>query len=172
MHRTHLRGRIGTWRHLELLGSGCELVDQFLGDRFEDVHALHREARLAGIEEPADGDRLARLLDVGVVANDGGVTAAELERDVLQVGRRLRHNLLAGLGLAGESDLADLGVLDHFLANHGAGADHDIENTGRKTTLVHQLDEADGGKGGAAGGLGDHGVPDGEGGRDLVGEQG
>ena len=91
---------------------------------------------------------------------------------MLQVGRRLRHDLLAGLGLAGESNLADLGVLDQLLAHHRAGADHDVEDTGRKTTLVHQLDEADRGKRGAAGRLGDHGVPDGEGGRDLVGQQG
>src|SRR5207302_1345450 len=172
VHRAHLGGGVATRRDLQLPGSGGQFFDQLVGNRLEDIHALHGQAGLAGVEEAANGNRLARLLDVGVIADDGGVAPTELEGHVLQVRSRLGHHLLPGLSFARESDLAYLGILDQLLAHHRAGPDDHVEYARWESTLVHQLDQADGGKRGRAGGLGDHRVPDREGGSDLVGKQG
>ena len=66
-----------------------------LGQRVDDVgvdlgrgdHARRRRAVLAGVEVAADGDRLGRERDVGVVEDDHRRLAAELEVHALEVGR-------------------------------------------------------------------------------------
>ena len=58
-------------------------------------------------------DRVGRALDragVGVVEDDVGALAAELERDLVQVARRGLHDQLADLGRAGERDLVHVVV--------------------------------------------------------------
>src|SRR4051812_27017253 len=63
--------------------------------------------------DPADG-----LLDVGVVEDNVGRLAAELERDLLQVGRRGGlHDRAADESGAGEGDLVDV----HVRGEGGAG---------------------------------------------------
>src|ERR1700719_3198661 len=117
VHGAHLRGRVAPRRDLQLLRPRRELLDQLIRDGLENVHALDGEARLSGVEEAADRDRLARLLDVRVVADNCRVTSTQLQGDVFEIGGRLGHHLLAGLSYAGKPDLADLRIFDHLLAD-------------------------------------------------------
>ena len=112
-------------RHARLRALGL------LGERVDDVgvdlgrrdHARGRRAVLAGVEVAADGDRLGRQCDVGVVEDDHGRLAAELEVHPLEVGggrrcdlharphrardrdelrRRVRHERAAGVAVAAD----------------------------------------------------------------------
>ena len=65
---------------------------------------LARVAVLAG-QRAGDGG-----LEVGVVEDDEGRVAAELERDLLDLPCALGHEQLADLGRAGEAELADEGL--------------------------------------------------------------
>src|SRR5439155_639996 len=53
-----------------LLRAVGDLCHELLGDRFEEVHALHREAGLPRVEEASDRGRGGRAPDIGVVADD------------------------------------------------------------------------------------------------------
>jgi len=65
-------------------------------DRFVDVDALGRDAHLPTVLESAHDDFRGGFLDVDVGEDDGGVVAAELERDALECWCAGGHDLLAG----------------------------------------------------------------------------
>ena len=61
-----------------------ELRDEVVVDGVVHEHALAAQARLPGVPVAADDHRLDGGLDVGVLAHDHRVGAAELERDALE----------------------------------------------------------------------------------------
>ena len=74
---------------------------------------LHDQARagaadLALIEPDRVDDAFDRAVEIGVVEDDEGRLAAELERQLLAGARRRLANDAADLGRAGEGDLVDV----------------------------------------------------------------
>ena len=84
-----------------------DALHELVVDRRLDVHALDRDADLAGVVHRVVGGGVGRPLDIGVGAHDQRVLAAELEvaRDQ-PLGGRLEDRF-AGLGRAGEHDAID-----------------------------------------------------------------
>jgi hypothetical protein len=115
---------------------------------------------------------LDRLVDVGVVEDDGGRLAAELEHDLLQValGRHLLDEA-AGAAGAGEGQDADVHVAaEHGARGHAVAAQH-VEHTGREPGLLDELADAGGREGRLLAALEHDGVAGDEGGRRLAGEE-
>jgi hypothetical protein len=74
-------------------------------------HPRSSTARLAVVEEDTKARPRDGLVNVGVVEDDVGRLSAQLESDVLEVGRGSRlHDLSADEGRTGEGDLHDLHV--------------------------------------------------------------
>ena len=97
-----------------------ELADEVVVHRLVHEDALAAEAGLAGVPVAADDDRLDGGVDVGVLADDHRVRAAELERDALQHRAGDRHHVAADLGRAGEGDAAHVGVADERVADRSS----------------------------------------------------
>ena len=95
-----------------------------------DVDALDRAADLAVVLEGAPEDLGRDCLRVDVRQQDGGIVAAELERDPLQILRRGAGDLLARGDGAGEGDLARHRVARHPRAELVAAGDN-VDDTGR-----------------------------------------
>ena len=152
----------------EAVHPAFELVVEAGGDAF-----LHEEAR-AGAADLAlvEPDRIDEAFDggveVGVVEDDVGGFAAELQGEGFAgAGGRLADALADGGG-AGEGDLVDGGVDERGAG--GAVAGDDVEDALGEARLAADLGEEEGGEGGVFGGFEDDGVPGGEGGGDLPGE--
>ena len=85
-------------------------AEHLVGDRLLHQQPRAGAADVALVEEDAVDDALDRLVDRGVVEDDVGGLAAELEGDLLVgAGHRLGDRP-ADLGRAGEGDLVDVGV--------------------------------------------------------------
>ena len=121
------------------------------------------------VEEDAADDALDGLVDGGVVEDDVGRLAAELEGELLAAARERAADQLADVGGAGERDLVDAGVLDERLAG-AAGAGHDVDHARREVGLLADLGEQQRGQRRRLGRLEDDGVAGGQGRRDLPGE--
>ena len=94
-----------------------ELGDEALLDRL-----LHEEARagaadLALVEPDGVDEALDGAVEIGVLEDDVGRLAAELERQALAGAGGGLADDLADFGRAGEGDLVDIGVID----DRGAG---------------------------------------------------
>ena len=99
----------------------AEPLDDFVVRLLLHQHAGAGRADLAGIEEDAGGRSFGRGFEIGIVENDVGRLAAELERDALEVAGRALHDSAADAGRAGEGDLVDVGVIDQRVADDAAG---------------------------------------------------
>ena len=126
-------------------------------------------ADVALVEEDAVDDALDGLVERGVVEDDVGRLAAELERDPLVGAGDGPRDRLADLGRAGERDLVDVGVPDQRLAGP-AGAGDDVDDARRQVGLLADLREQQRGQRRGLGRLEHHGVAAGERGRDLPGQ--
>ena len=103
---------------LELVSDGIGHVDAF------DVHA-----QLAGVVEAGPRQPVRGCLDVGVRQDDGGVLAARLCGDRLQLGAGGRRKGAAGFGRSGEAD--HVGLVDQLRSDPGSGAGHHLPSLGR-----------------------------------------
>ena len=102
-------------------------------------HAGERGAGLAGVEEAlahAVGDG---LLQVGVVEDDVGGLAAELQRHPLHGLRGHLGDPLAGAGRAGERHHVDVGVGGDGLTDDRAEPGDEVEHAGGQPDLVDDL---------------------------------
>ena len=145
--------------------------ERLLGERVEElvVDALLDEDTGAGaasltvvpedtVRCPVDGE-----VHVGVVEDNVGALAAELERNVLEV--RLGASLLdlaADEGGAGEGDLVDVGVLGDRRADGVAVTDKNVDDTRREASLLDELTKTERGQGGDLRRLVDDSVAGGE----------
>ena len=91
-------------------------VEQLLGDRLLDQQPRAGAADVALVEEDAVDDALDRLVDRGVVEDDVGRLAAELQGDPLAGAGHRPGDRPADLGRAGERHLVDVRVLDQRAA--------------------------------------------------------
>ena len=108
--------------------------------RLQD-QAAGRRAALPGGTEGAPEHALERQLQIRVVEHDLRVLAAHLQRQPLvHAAARLTH-LPPRLGGAGEGDERHVGVLHDRLADHFAGAVHELDHLGRQPRLEQDLDE-------------------------------
>ncbi len=94
-------------------------VDELVVDPVLDEHPVRRDARLAGVSELAEHRAGDGLVEVGVVEDDEGRVAAELERDLLHLVGALAHEELPDLGRAREPELADRRVRGQLAADRG-----------------------------------------------------
>ena len=109
--------------HLVVAGAAGE--DAGLGDaRLAVVHDA-RSGSSSGIER----------VDVGVVEDDRGRLAAELEGAALELLAAEGADLAAGGGRAGEAHLVDVGMGDEVLAGLAIGG-HDVDHAGRDAGLA------------------------------------
>ena len=135
------------------------------------VHAVRHQdagsggAVLPGVEVATQRDALGGGPEVGVVEDEDGCVAAELEVDPLQVRCRRLGDLGPGADRAGDGD--HLG--DRVRHQHPSGVPvtaDDVEDTGREELLA-QLGEHRGGRGRGVARLEDDGVAGGQRGGDL-----
>ena len=93
---------------------------------------------------PGDG-----RVEVGVVEDEEGRIAAELERDLLQLSRALAHQELADLGRPGEPELAHVRVRGHLPADQrrvlGCAGDDREDARGQPGLLPERATRADSG---------------------------
>ena len=128
--------------------------------------AMHEHARavradLAGGIEVTEQRAADGVLEDGVIEDDERRFAAELERHLLQRGGRIRHDRFARPDLAGQGDLADLGVCGEQAAGV-RHALHDLKHALRQPRLAENLAQPHGRERGQLGGLEDHGIAAGE----------
>ena len=132
VHRAHpqpwLLGLDGAVAGLVALDAVDQLRDEVVVDGVVHEHALAAQAGLAGVPVAADDDGLDRRVDVGVLAHDHRVRAAELERDALHLRACDRDHVPADLGGAGEGDPAHVGMADERVADVRAAARDDVEH--------------------------------------------
>ena len=84
--------------------------------RYEQTRA--GGARLTTVQEGHDERRRDRLVERGVIEQDGGRLAAQLERDALHRRRAVAHDRFTDGHRARERDLRDVRIA------HELGADH------------------------------------------------
>jgi hypothetical protein len=114
-----------------------------------------------GVDQAFDG-----AVDIGVVEDDVGGLAAQLEREgFARAGRRLADAAAHGGG-AGEGDLGDAGMLDDRLPRRAVAGD-DVDDALRQPGLPADIGEKQRGERGVFCGFQDHRVSRGERGRDL-----
>ncbi len=138
---TDLRGSVERIAHARGLGESEQALDELRVNRAMDQRARARDAGLAGGREDSRHHAFHGLIEIGVVENNIGRFAAELERHVLDAARGQPIDMLARLIAAGEGDLGDVLVRDQRLAHFVAEAGDDVDNARRKARLLEQLAE-------------------------------
>src|SRR4029079_12577635 len=83
-----------------------------------------------------------RQVQVGILPDHDGVLATQLQADALQRFGRTAADLDPGLGMTGEADDADVGVIDNGIAYVAAAPGHHVDHAGGDATLPQQLHEA------------------------------
>ena len=121
-----------------------ELLDELVRDRLVEVEALDREAGLPAVEEAADARCTDRGVDVGVVEDDHGVGAAELERHALHASRRELGDVLSDRSRPGERHLRDSPFGDEGLTEHRPLAGDHLEDVRPADLLAHDLGDPEG----------------------------
>ena len=136
-----------------------------------EQHAGEVHAALTRVAAHAEHAGLDHGGDVGVVEDDAGRLAAELEEQLLDVLGGGGHDPPADGGRAGEGDHVDAGVGDHVLAHRRVRGGDDVEDAGGQVGfLVGDPAHQGGGPRRPRGGLDDHGVAGGQGRADLRAE--
>ncbi len=96
------------------------------------------------MHEGAEGCRIHRVLDIGIVEHDERVLAAELDAALLEQAAGLCGDLAADGGRAGEADAVHGRVRDQLVADLGdvvARAGDDVEHAGRHAGLLEDFGE-------------------------------
>ena len=105
-----------------------EFGDEVIGDAVEQIKPFDRQAGLAAVEKAAHRSGADGAIDIGVVANDHRIAAAQFQGHMLEVRGGGLHDAAAGVGGAGEADLSNFGIDQQFFADHAAGAGDDIQH--------------------------------------------
>ena len=97
--------------------------------------AVGADAGLAGVAEFRGHHAGHGCIQIGIVEDDEGRVAAEFHRYLFHRTGALRHQLLADLGGAGESELAHHGAGGEDMADHARLSRHDVEHARRNARL-------------------------------------
>ncbi len=155
-----LREAVGNLERADRLG---ERSDERVVDAVLDEKPVRRDTGLAGVPELAQDRAGHRIREIGVVEDDERRVAAELERDLLDLARALRHEQLAHLGRAREAELAHERVRRHLAADRrgilGVTGD-DGEDAGRHACLLGERCDRERRQRGLLGGLQHHRAAD------------
>ena len=84
--------------------------------------------------------RRNRLVEVGVIEQDGGRLSAQFECDALHRRGAIAHDAFTHGDRAGEGDLGDVRIAHELGADDIAEAGHDVQETLRELGLVQSLD--------------------------------
>src|SRR5262249_50895824 len=118
-----------------------EPLDDRVVLRLGDEEPRPRLARLSLVEEAAEERAVDRHLEVGVVEDDVGRLAAQLEGHLLDGAGSELLNAPADLRRAGERDLVDERARAQLLAALGAAPVDDVDDALREIGLVDDLRE-------------------------------
>ena len=141
--RAHLALRIEAVADANLLRALDEPLDETIVERAFENEPRSGRADLSRVGEDAEERVVDRRLEIGVGEDDVRRLAAELERDLLQVRRRVVHDAASGLRAAGERDLVDELARGERVADDRAGSEHDVDDAGRKLELLEDRRQAD-----------------------------
>ena len=147
--------------------AGQEVVVQ----RRVHQHAGAAQADLPRVQEACADHAGQHHVKVGVIEDDGGVLAAQLEAEFLEHRSRGRGDDASGCGAAGEGNGRDARVFDDGLTDLWTEPMQHVEQACRKARFKGQFTEAMRGQGRDFGGLRDDGVSHEQGRRDLPREQ-
>ena len=149
-------------------GTLLEASDELVVDVLLDQQARAGAAALAVVEEdtkvgPRDG-----VVNVGVIEDDVGRLATQLEGDLLEValGRSLEDDAANASG-TGEGDLVNVHVAGDGSTGNTAQTGDDVDHTRGEASLLDQLAHVETGERGLLSGLDDNGVTGGNGGSNL-----
>lgn len=149
---------------LVLLGALLEGGNELVVDAVLHVNARAGAAALAVVEVDTKVDPVDGVVNVGVVEDNVGRLAAQLERDLLQVGRRGGlHDLPADDGGAREGDLVDVHVRGDGGTGGLAEARDDVDDSRGEPSLLDVLCRDEAGQGRLLGSLQDDSVTRGQG---------
>jgi hypothetical protein len=104
---------------------------KFVGDLLVQQKPRAGDAGLALIVEDGEGGAADGSREEGIVENDVGAFAAQLELNALQIARGGLHDFAAHCGRPGEADLIDAPVFGEILAGGLAVARHDVDDPRR-----------------------------------------
>jgi hypothetical protein len=114
-----------------------QLGGDLVGHRLLDEQPRAGAAHVALVEEDPLHDALDRLVDGGVLEDDVGRLAAELEREPDAAAGERRLDVLADRGRAREGDLVDVGAHERGAGDPVAG--DDVRHAGRDLGLLEDL---------------------------------
>ncbi len=107
------------------------------------IARVGRGADLAGVERPHRPDHRDGGLHVGVVEDERGALAAELEQRALHRAPADFGDAQADTRRAGERDHVDVAALDERFTGAGSRAGHDVDDAFGEPDLVHDAHELD-----------------------------
>src|SRR5215207_3314817 len=126
--------------HLHRCRRGGDGIDDVVVARPRGEDAGLRDARLAVVHDRVRHESGDGRLEVGVVEDDRGRLATELERAALELLTADGTDLATRDTGAGEGDLVGVGVAHQVLAHLAVGL-HDVEHAGREPGLLRDLGE-------------------------------
>jgi len=146
-----------------------QLRDEALVDALLDEEPRSGAADLALVQPDRVDHPFDRRVEIGIVEDDEGRLAAELQRQALAgAGGRLA-DFPPDLGRAGEGDLGDARMGDDRLAGAAIAGD-DVDHACRQAGLPAHLGKEQRGERGELGGLQNHRIAEGDRRRDLPSE--
>ncbi len=155
--------------HPERFHAALELGDEWRGDALLHDQARAGAAHLALIEPDGIDDAFDGAIEIGIVEDDEGRLAAELEGERLAGTRRLVADEAAHFGRTGEGDLVDTFVR-HQGGSGFAGTGDDIDDARRQAHLAAEFGEEKRCERRIFGGLQDHRIAERDSRRDLPGQ--
>jgi hypothetical protein len=124
-----------------VLGSALpESLNELVIDALLDVDARTSAAALSVVEVDTKVDPVDGLVEVGIIKDNVGALASELESNLLQVGASGRlHNLSADDGGTSESDLVNVHVGGHGSTGDLSETSDDVDDTWWEAGLLDEL---------------------------------
>jgi hypothetical protein len=127
LQRPYLGSGLGAVIDDSRAGQPPEFLAEFVILRIMNVEALDHDAALAGVEGRA-GEQLWRYFHwIDIIEHNGGVVAAELQREALQRAGRAFHDFPAGRSRARECDFGDVRMAGERVPKI-VGVDNDVDH--------------------------------------------
>ena len=141
--RPHLGLRIESVADPNLLRALDDALDEAVVQRPFENQPRARRTDLTGVCKDAEERVVDRRVEVGVRKDDVRRFAAQLERDLLEIRRRIVHDAAPGLGAAREGDLVDERARGDRVTDGGARTRHDVDDSRRELQLFEDHRQPD-----------------------------
>jgi hypothetical protein len=126
--------------------AGGEAPFEFAADLGHDDETLGVDTALTGVDEPGRGAGFRGQLQVGILEDQVGIAAAQLEDAGFHRGAGERRHLAAGGGAAGQGDGADVRVGDEG-GHHARAHEQGLQQAGREAGVGEDLLDGEGAAG-------------------------